>query len=466
MTYTKFTSEQFDIKDHIVANDGILLVSAGPGTGKSWLSERIAYELKPIKGLYTAFNKAIVLEGEHRFRNTNVKCKTFHALARSFVKNYVNVNNISDISYTCITEKISYKAKYEVIKAIDDFYVSASIDMFDFMEEVLDDIKLQELAVSYINKMIAGEIDPTFNFMLKYFHLLLVEGTVTCKYDIVILDEINDVTAVALELFKLIQAPKKLGLGETNQAIYDFLNLVNGFEELENTPILTLTQSFRCSISIAENIEKFMNKYVDKNLKFIGTDEPVKNGKFLYCTLTNAMIISKIANRLKLGKGFHLLRNISEIFSYPLAIIVASSGKKVYQKKFKFLEEEYQNYIKTRAKGDSYLHQLMKHIYYQETKSAVNLLLHLSRNNINIFSLYKNAKAVQVDFDYVIATVFTSKGLEFETVHIADDLNSRVSKVITEGGIKSTEDLVAMRCGYVAASRAGCNLENAKFLDM
>ena len=444
-----------------VSGDNLYITDDYVTTHNSFMSERIADEINPSRGLYTAFNKAIVQEGKYRFRNTNVECKTLHALAYRYAK---PKQDISDISYTCIKEKISYSAKYKVIQAINLFYVSASVDMFEFMESALDEVKLQELAIKYIEMMLEGTLAPTFNFMLKYFHLLLVEGTVKCKYDLVILDEINDTTAVALEIFKLIEAPKKLGLGEPSQAIYDFLNLVDGFEELEDAPVLNLTQSFRCSIDIAERIQSFMQKYTDKEFKFVGTDEPVKNDKVLYCTLTNAAIISKISHRLAQNKGFHLLRNISEIFSYPLAIVSTGQGKKVYQKKYKYLEEEYENYTKNRKPGDTYLSHLLACIDDQETKSAVNLLLTLNRKGVNIFNLYKMAKESKVDLSYVIATVFTSKGLEYETVYIADDLNARVGDIIDKGGVETHEDLVAMRCYYVACSRCGVNLNNANML--
>lgn len=461
MSYTRYTPEQHDIKDYILSTDGILLVDAGPGTGKSFLSERIATDLNPAKGLYTAFNKAIVEEGVYRFRNTNVECKTLHALAYRYVK---PKQKISDISYTCITEKISYSEKYKIIETINLFYVSASINMFEFIENNLKEKHLQRLAIKYIELMLEEKIAPTFNFMLKYFHIMLVEGTVTCKYDLIILDEINDTTAVALEIFKLIEAPKKLGLGEPNQAIYDFLNLVNGFEELKDVPIFNLTQSFRCSTPIAENIQSFMQKYVDKNLTFIGTDKPVKNGKILYCTLTNAEIVKKIYYCINANKGFNLLRNISEIFAYPLAIISASRGWKVYQKKYKHLETEYKNFIKQRKKYGSYLSYLLQHVTDQETESAVNLLRTLSINKINIFDLYKTAKETKQDSNYTIATVYTSKGLEYETVYIAEDMNTRINKVISKGGIENKDDLTIMRCAYVACSRAGKNLRNASFL--
>lgn len=465
MAIKQYTPEQDDALSWMLENDGILLVHARPGAGKSFMAREIAEALQPKTALYTAFNKAIVTEGINRFKGLNVSCKTVHALAYSFVQ---PKGKLGDLGYTCIDERMPYKAKRAVIDAINDFFVSASSDMYEFMEEYFDDpkqLKLREVAVKYITKMLEGELDPTFNFMLKYFHLCLLDGSAECNYDLVILDEINDTTAVALEIFKLINAPKKLGLGETNQAIYDFLNLVDGFELLQGqATTLELTQSFRCSKAIVNDTRKLMSKYVIPGFKFEGTDEPVENGKTLYVTATNAAIIQQIQTFLRQGKGFHLLRKLSEIFAYPMAIVIAGSGKEVRQRAYKFLEEEYLEFKKIRKQGDTWIQHLNTTLDDQETKTAVQLLAGLARNNVNLFDLYNQAKDAPTDFDYTIATVFTSKGLEFENVYVCDDLNARIEKIISDGGIQNHDDLVAFRCYYVAVTRCGKNLINAKML--
>lgn len=462
----KLTPEQGDIIDHVESVDGILLVHAGAGTGKTFIAKQIANLLNPRKGLYTAFNKAVVQEGVGRFEDTNMECKTFHALAYKHVK---PKQKISDLTYTCIEENVSYPYKFEIITAIDMFYVSSSTDMYQFFEDHIpkedSDRKTKiSLCVKYVEKMVNDELPPTFNFMLKFFHLMLVEGTAKCDYDLVILDEINDTTAVALEIFKLIPAAKKIGLGETNQAIYHFLNLVNGFEEMADEPVLYLTHSWRCSEEIAESIQTFMRKDVSEDFNFVGTDDPIANGKFLYCTLTNALIVNEIQNRIHTNNGFHLLRKISDIFAAPMAVASAASGKVPYQKKYGFLADEYKNYVKKRAKGQSYMMYLIDEVDDFEVQSAVKLLLSFQRKGINLFDLYKKAKESPVDLNYTIATVFTSKGLEFETVEIGDDLNAKIESIRTEGGIKTAEDLVAYRCFYVACSRAGKNLLSARAL--
>jgi len=320
------------------------------------------------------------------------------------------------------------------------------------------------LCTFYIDQMIEGKLNPTFNYLLKYFHLMLVEGTVKCEYDLVIVDEINDTTAVALEIFKLIKAPKKLGLGETNQAIYQFLNLVNGFEKLKDEPCLNLTRSFRCSLAIAEAVEGFMKKDVSKDFTFVGTDEPVENGKSLFCTMTNAFVIEAIQARLSENKGFTLLRKPADIFACPLALITAVSGRVPYQKKYKFLSEEYEHYADQRDKGQSFFSYLLDHVEDREIQNAVRMLMNFNRKGIDLFEVYRRAKNANKDLSYTIATVFTSKGLEFEKVTIADDLNANIKKIRDNGGIKNEEDLVSYRCYYVACSRCSKNLYNATML--
>ena len=279
----RYTPEQADVLDHMVENDGIMLVEAGAGTGKSFMSRQIVQELPISSGIYTAFNKAIVEEGINRFLGTPIECKTLHALAYRYVKPKMKIESFS---YKCITEKVTYTEKRKIIDVLDTFFVSASTDMYEYFEIYFKSHPRKEymtgLATKYITAMVDGDMSPTFNFLLKSLHLMMVEGTVEINVDIVILDEINDVTAVSLEIFKLINAPKKLGLGETNQAIYEFLNLVNGFNLLKDeATTLKFTQSYRCSIDVAERIENKMRKVMDKNFRFKGTEKPVTNGKTL-----------------------------------------------------------------------------------------------------------------------------------------------------------------------------------------
>lgn len=428
-------------------------------SGKSFMSKQIVKELPNIRsGIYTAFNKAIVVEGVGRFAGTPVVCKTFHALAYYYVK---PEGNIESFGYKSIKENIIYNEKRKIIDALDRFFVSDSTDMFDYFEKRFENHARTEFMVNicakYVQGMSDGDVSPTFNFTLKMLHLMMVEKIVNIKVDIVILDEINDVTAVALEIFRLIDAPKKLGLGETNQAIYGFLNLVDGFEILKDeATTMNFTQSYRCSAEIAQRIEDKMCAVMDKGFRFKGTDNPVRNGKTLYCTLTNAVIIDNIQSRLAAGKGFTLLRKPSDIFAAALAVLAASQGKKPYQKQFEYLVDFYKDYEK-QTRHKSYFKFLLSEVDDDEINNAVRLIQKLASEGVNLFSLYKQAKEAKPDDNYIISTVFTSKGLEMENVYIAYDLEAKF-ELACKGELGDEDAMTVMKCMYVGCSRAGVNL--------
>jgi superfamily I DNA/RNA helicase len=456
-----YTPEQADTLDWLVENDGIMLVQAGAGCGKSFMARQYVNELKPKSGIYTAFNKAIVEEGVNRFAGTPIECKTFHALAYRYVKPDLPIENFT---YKSITERLTYTEKRRIIDSLDEFFVSASTCMDEYFEAKFEGHPrakfMADIATKYVQGMADGDVNPTFNFMLKCLHLMLIEKTVVIELDIIILDEINDVTAVFLEIFRLIDAPKKVGLGETNQAIYQFLNLVDGFEVLKNeATTMHFTQSYRCSIDIAKRIERTMKREMHEDFKFVGTDKPVTNGLTLFCTLTNAMIVDGIYQRLEQGKGFKLLRKPADIFAAPLAVLSASQGKKPYQKQYEYLMDLFEEY-KDQSEHKSYYKFLSAELDDTEINNAVRLLMKLASSGVNLYSLFKEAKEAPVDDTYVISTVFTAKGLEFQTVYIADDLNSNFTSAC-DGELDEEKILTAKRCYYVACSRSGTTLRNS-----
>lgn len=522
----KLTDQQSEVLATIkMVNNRIVLVNAKAGCGKTSTSLVVVDAIKPKKALYTAFNKAIVEAGKERF-TSNVDTKTLHALAYQYVKPRLP---IEDFTYNCIKENLGYPDKLEIINALDDFYRSDSVDMFEYFENVFEDSpKLIDIAIKYVEEMIysvslddakiikgvdivhlsnpstvfgegdiAGNVylqkasthrfantvnayqvmidendnyvwekytkaKPTFNFLLKYFHLCLVEG-MNVDYDLVIFDEIQDSTGVALEIFKLLNSPKKLGLGDPDQAIYGFMNLVSGFDLLKDTIELDLNTSFRCSTEIAQKIELFGQQWLSKSFVFNGINNPKINGLTAYITATNAQIVFRINELHKEGKRYTLTREVKDIFAAPLALVTAAAGKPVLHKKYKFLETEYKKYTTSGYK--SFFTFLKQEVNDDEIQSAVDLLMKFKLNNINIFTVLADAKASAPDPTITVGTFFSLKGLEYETVHIETDLNKSVGTIITKGGPVTQNEFTMFKGYYVACSRAQVNLINAVYLD-
>ena len=89
----ELTKQQNLIIDTLKTTDGeIVLVDAKAGTGKTSTSQAVVEALHPKKGLYTAFNKAIVMEGKEKFTE-NIDCRTLHSLALSFVRPKLNIED-------------------------------------------------------------------------------------------------------------------------------------------------------------------------------------------------------------------------------------------------------------------------------------------------------------------------------------------------------------------------------------
>jgi len=464
------------LKKH-AGNGIIVLVNAVAGSGKSHTATKAVEALKPKKGLYTAFNRSIVDEAKELYEGTPIECRTLHSLALSKVKPKLKIDKLT---YECIKEDITYYYKSIIIKAIDEFYRSASLDMEDYISTYIkkelskSEInkekhttiadKLTNICTKYIDLMINDKINPTFNYLLKWFHFMLANEEISVGYDLIIFDEIQDSTAVALEIFKLMNAKGKLGLGDQNQSIYHFMNLVNGFEILDNTVTFSLTQTFRCSTAIAEAVEDFGKKHLSANFHFKGVEHPVLDGKTAFLSATNASIVETINDLHREGQGYILTRPIKDIFAAPLAVLTASTGKSVFHREYKFLEREYKHFVK--SSYNSFMTYLMEEVDDEEIRNTVKLLQTFRQKRISIWDVLAEAKKVKRDPRVLVSTAHSCKGLGFETVHINEDLNNAVSRIIDKGGPESEEDKVILKLAYVAVTRARANLHNARFLKL
>ena len=338
------TAEQQMVVDTVcsTSDNRIIAVNSIAGSGKTSTGEAVIRAYKPKNGFYTAFNKAIVEDSKRRFGNL-IDTKTIHALAYKYVK---PTKSIEDLNYLTIKENISYEDKAIVIDALDDFFRSSSIDVYEYATTKTNNKKLQELIANYASRMLEGKIPPTFNYMLKCLHIMLVYKEIEIDYDLLILDECQDTTAVTLEIFKLINAKRKVMFGDKYQNIYSFMNTVNAFEELGDLNLLRLTKSFRCNPYIADLVDVYGKKYLEDDFVYIGNDDvkPEDTFKMAYITRTNAMLIERMHNLLSEGQTFTLTRNVNEIFALPMALLNAANGKPVFDKRYKYLEKEYKNF--------------------------------------------------------------------------------------------------------------------------
>lgn len=461
-----YTNEQQTIIDTVVkSNEQLFKISSVAGSGKTHTLIGIANALKPTKGLYIAFNKSVANEAKLSFP-PSIECKTIHALAYQYVIKGTK-QTIEELSIDSITTKHTPYIKRQIINAMNDFFNSSELSL-SFIDTLLKP-DLAKIAKQYIVDMVEYKKPATFGFIMKYFYLQLESGSLDINYDVVMLDEAGDLSEVTIEIFKLLKAPKKIMVGDSHQNIYAFMNTVNGFEILKDEGIqMELSQSFRVREDIAQRIEGFCQKYMDKNMHFKGVpieDSTVNNRIFL--SRTNSALINRMIQLHDDKIAYTTLRDPKEIFALPLALITISTGKSVFKHEFKYLERDYNEFMSKESLREEFkrFHSYLRAIHGDDQNLVTALRLLETHSYGKIFETYSLAKAQpKKQQSIILATAHVSKGGTYDSVYIENDLNNTIGKIIDKGGPENEEDMIELNLYYVATSRCRVELLNANHL--
>lgn len=464
------------MQDHVRTTNGLTMVKAVAGAGKTSLLVNIAKELNAENGLYMAYNKAIATEASSKFPK-GIKCCTTHSLAYSQTVKVFGLS-IGFFTYRDISESLPYESKCELVELVREYCLSEYETFSDFVFSIDAARHYIAIGTKYLNLMQSGVISCTHDFYLKYFHLLLLHNQINYDvFDVIMLDEAGDLNPVTLAIFNLLPAKKKIMVGDPYQNIYSFNFTINCFAVMaDKGTLLPMTQSFRVSASIATRIQAFCRAYLDPKMDFKGiADDPHRKiVTRAFISRTNSSLVAQMVKLNASGTPYGLTRTAKQIFQFPLVLCGLKRGGFIPQPEYKYLQEDvdafyaepsirihYTNplsYIKSQHPGDSGL------------QSAIGLVL--SQGKAGIIDCFNEAKKHEKGKqDYILGTGHSTKGLEFCEVEIADDLNKAAMKVSTKiiEGVPledlSVDQRTELNLFYVACSRAKHSLINASALD-
>ena len=154
----------------------------------------------------------------------------------------------------------------------------------------------------YLGKMKSGAIECTHDFYLKMYHIMLANGKMNYNtFDVVMVDEAQDLFPASLEIFKLIPAKLKVLVGDPSQSIFSFNKTINSFVEMaDEGTMLSMSESFRVSDTIAPSIQWFCNRYFDPNMEFTGRHYSESEMSHIvtsaFISRTNATLISSLSD--------------------------------------------------------------------------------------------------------------------------------------------------------------------------
>lgn len=479
------TVEQQLVVDTLLRDDVQLVkTEACAGAGKTHTLIEIAKRMNPKSGIYLAYNKAIATEAEEKFAGTTIKCSTIHSMAyRAVVRQWglkIGWFNARDVR----ASDIDYKAKKEVVAVLEDFLSSKYISQDEYFEANLVEEYTETLVRTHLDLMAEGEIDSPHSFYLKMYHVLLATGSIPVpKTDLLMLDEFGDITSITLDIFRLIDAKKKIAVGDSMQNIYSFNQTVNGFEALKDEGVtVKLTQSFRVSDVIASQIQGFVRKKLDPSFEFKGReypiDYPVKSKG--YISRSNAGLLEEMLRLKKDNAAFHTTRKIEMILELPLILANLGNGNRITNNKFKAIESLRSAWEKAAKRKDAAfikenptpLRYVLKQMKGDDEISyGADIVMKHGPYEINALTKYVNTCA-KMSTGLTLTTAHSSKGLEFDMVEIAPDFNAKlddtevnISMAMAEGNFELAEWLEEeFRLYYVACSRALVKLTNAEHL--
>ena len=466
----------------------LLKIEACAGSGKTHTLIEIAKAIDPQHGLYLAYNKAIAEEASEKFGGTSIQCSTIHSLAyKSVVRQWglkIGWFNARDVQST----EIDYKAKKFVVEVLEDFLSSAAVSVDIYFSTAQVDEITEELVRMHLDLMADGTIDSPHSFYLKMYQVLLATNTIPApKTDLLMLDEFGDISAITLDIFKMIDSPKKVAVGDSMQNIYSFNNTVNGFEILKGIgETVRFTESFRVSDLIASRIEGFVVKYLDSKFDFTGRVYP-KDYKATtkgYIARTNSGLLEEMLRLKSDNIAFHTTRKIEMILELPLILANLGNGKKITNNKFKAVERlrttwELIKKKKTKtAKEKAFLAQypsplkyVIKQMKDDEISYGADIVMRHGPFEINSLAKYVK-ECTSIPTGLTLTTGHSSKGLEFDVVEIAPDFNERLADAkenLMTARCEQDADAIAyaeeeFRLYYVACSRAMVRLLNAEHL--
>jgi superfamily I DNA/RNA helicase len=487
---------QQKIYDFITIGSGNAVVSAVAGSGKTTtLINAINLIPKEKNVIFLAFNKSIANEIRERVPqgSSNIDVKTVHsygysAIQKSFsceIENGKYRKILNDIILYHQTTEIKVLDKYafdgKVIKLCNDFafqdgeseliedkqgYFNRVISLCDLGRLNLIDLKNMDNGIDQLNKLakkhdltlVNGEcfrawllinIGASYTFKIDFTDMVFLPihyKIDTLKYDIVFIDECQDLNACQRELMKKAMKPKVgrfVAVGDPAQAIYGFAGAdassFNKLKEIPNTITLPLSVCYRCGTDIIDLAKKIMPTIeASPNAKkgmvdYSASYKNLQTGDMVICRNTAPLVALcmklLISNKKSFVMGTDISKNLINLVESCKRKSEEFSVENVFARIYKEKEKMIVNISKkekitiAEAKDTQLIASLSDKIATLEI---------LSKGCIMADELVDKLKAIfSDDTDGIcLSTIHKSKGLEADRVYIihSDLMPSKYAK--------------------------------------
>lgn len=479
----KLTEEQ----KRIIHSSGNIKINAVAGSGKT--TTIIEYAKSRPKGariLYLAYNKSVRLQAKDKFDRqnmSNVSVETAHSLAFGHIvrkhgytlkKNSYKTHEIAEllglkgdgekhaehilanhihkfVSYFCNSDK----RKVQELNYLD---IVTDTEAKAFVTKCYDYIEKQTRL--FLSKMDSGAIGITHDFYLKKFQL----SDPKLNYDYILFDEGQDASAAMLDIF-LNQESTKVIVGDTHQQIYSWRHAVNSLEKVDYETFF-LSTSFRFGQPIADLATAILDRksYLkeQKPIAIKGQGDLSETKSKAVIARTNLGLLLQAINYITENRKIKRIYFEGNINSYTYAEEGASlyDVLNLHNRKHEFIKDRLIRSMKN-------VEELEDYIKKTEDAQLLTMVNVVKEYGDSIPRLIKDLKNKHVKDDekhlaeVVFSTVHRSKGMEYDSVHLADDFVTReeieeVKKDLDEAS--KAELIEEINLLYVAVTRAKSTL--------
>ena len=457
-----YSDKQLKIFETYENTNSNICISAAPGSGKTTTLVEILKRTPPHKRcIFLAFNKSIQMELERKVPE-NTDALTLHSLGyRTLLKYSHNKYKLSELKNWILGKQILNLGhiKSERDRNIYLFTISRLVDLFrmNLLKNIED---LSNIADKYNISVLNGELTDAMS-LIKYLedyntihhdnqmlidyvdmlwlpYILLNESKFK-KYNIVLIDESQDLNKLQFELIKRIMNRRSrfISVGDPYQAIYAFQgadsDVFQSIMKQPNTVNLPLSYTYRCGKNIVEEANKIFN-FIEfpagqhEGEVVHGSIDEAKQSDMIICR-NNAPLVDAFLYLLKrekksiiMGKDYEkgLLSVLNKMEDFT-----EQSKQQILNNK---VEELKKKGIRRPENNQSY-QSLLEKIYILEQLHKEFSSVEVLRANIeNMFSDKKTEDAI------ILSTIHKAKGTEADNVFflLPELIPSKYAETITE----------------------------------
>jgi DNA helicase-2/ATP-dependent DNA helicase PcrA len=461
------------IFNHIKNSDKNAIIEAVAGSGKTTTLLESLKISNTDSVIFVAFNKHIAEELKPKVPK-GVRVSTMHSFGyEQILRSYGKVK----IDALKVKRTIQNKAK--------DLYLSFAENKNEYAEDLSNLVDLLRLnlckdvdtasIISYKHSLMStsqnlindafiviqemNRIRDSIDFV-DMVYIPAIEDIKIRTYDLVLVDECQDLSKCQIQLMKKMKTEggRIIAVGDRNQAIYGFGGADHeSFENLtqmENTVLLPLSISYRCSKSVIREAQKivpsieYFENAIEGSINKTGNMMQIKDGDFVLCRM-NAPLISSALRFIANGKkasvkgidiGSRIIANIKSTKEINLKKAI-----NILKYKYELAKREYEESTERKSK--------VKLITMEDMINATEILSIDCQSIEDVKKKITNLFSDTETQGVIFSSAHKAKGLEAKNVHIIKPEFMPLKSVFLDWEKEQEENL-----HYVAITRAKENL--------